>query len=320
MGQVWQAGDAVKKGLIVDKDMLEMSIAPVCLAPGKTSTAHSHSLVEEISIFKSGQGQIQIEDEFFDVCPGSISVVPAGQFHAVCNTWDENLEYTVVFNSNVDKDAVVLKSREQHFGLKERTGYLDLLSKISAGETASAKAFKCWTETTDIPELAKVLTVITLREAEHSASFEKRLCELGHSVDFDDVDEFACELFGFLGSDASDLDKLQRFHDLGDTNPFTDIFADRNIDPVSGALLGRYVAEEHDSIRLLQKCYGELCGAEMNGAAPTASGVTLDQVCEAVTSLTGLVSELKAEVAALKEPAKAKPAQKKRSSRSRTAS
>ena len=77
---------------------------------------HSHTLVEEVVVVRSGKGRIQIERETFDLFPGSVAVVPPGRFHALCNTGSVNFEGVAVFNSKVDREAVVLKSREEHFG------------------------------------------------------------------------------------------------------------------------------------------------------------------------------------------------------------
>ena len=96
----------------------ELGWVPVCMAPGEENPGHSHTLVEEILVVQNGHGKIQIEDVSYDLCPGSVAIVPAGQFHAVCNTGSENLEGVTIFNSNVDRDQVVLKSREQHFAPK----------------------------------------------------------------------------------------------------------------------------------------------------------------------------------------------------------
>ncbi|MFN3233386.1 MAG: cupin domain-containing protein [Alphaproteobacteria bacterium] len=316
MGQVWQAADRAAEGIIEDTNFIELGVAPACLAPGQTVSEHSHTLVEEINIFKSGKGQIQIENDFFDVCAGSVSVVPAGEFHAITNTGTENLEFVTVFNKNVVADDIDFKNREQHFGLNELSGYLSILNKIAAGEAGGAKAFRCWSEKTGNPALAEVLTKIAIREAEHSAAFEKRLCELGHAVDFNDVDDTSCDLFACLESDASDLEKLERFAEQpGQKDPFRGIFNDPEIDPETGALLGRFIAEERDSVRMLRACHAEICGKEAS-AATSASGVTLDQVCEAVTSLTGLVGELKDEIAALKAN-KTKPAPRRKSTKAR---
>src|SRR5210317_989854 len=92
----------------------ELGFVPVCMAPGAENSGHSHTLVEEILIVRSGKGQIQIENAVHELHPGSVAIVPAGKFHAVCNTGSENLEGVTIFNKNVDPKAVVLKNRKQH--------------------------------------------------------------------------------------------------------------------------------------------------------------------------------------------------------------
>jgi len=258
-------------------------------------------------------GRIQIDDAFFDVCEGSVAVIKAGEFHEITNSGDENLEYVAVFNSDVDKDEIDFKERAEHFATDDCPAYYDLLSKIAAGECQGAIAFKAWAAATPNPDFAKVLKTIAIREAEHSAAFEKRLCELGQAVDFNDVDPKTKENLEFLASDAGDLEKIKclGFDDLGDKDTLSALLRDRSIDPITGALMGRFIAEERDTARMVNECCQQMFGDEAPKAANT-NDVTLGQVCEAVTSLTGLVQELQSEIRQMQTPkkAKAKPAKK----------
>lgn len=43
------------------------------MEPGKENAGHSHTLVEEILIVKSGTEKIQIENDSFDLCAGSVA-------------------------------------------------------------------------------------------------------------------------------------------------------------------------------------------------------------------------------------------------------
>jgi hypothetical protein len=59
--------------------------------------------------------------------------------------------------------------------------------------------------------------------------------------------------------EALELHKL----DTGDRpDLFDDIFKDHSIDIRTGELLGRYIAEERDSARLLRSCHGCLRAAD----------------------------------------------------------
>ena len=119
MGTVLNADDFAGARAVRSATLKELGVAPICMAPGEEDAGHSHTVVEEIVIVQKGEGRIQIENETYDLCPGSVAVVPAGQFHAMCNPGKENFEAVAIFNANVDRDAVVLKTREQHFGEAE---------------------------------------------------------------------------------------------------------------------------------------------------------------------------------------------------------
>ena len=99
-------------------------------------------------------------------------------------------------------------------------------------------------------------------------------------------------------ADCTDLEKFEALGFGGEgrgRDPFKGVFDDESIDIKTGELLGRYVAEERDSARLLRCCYEELKSCE---AAEAASPVTdrlmaldtkVDALCEAVDSLRQLV-------------------------------
>lgn len=115
MEQVLTPADFAAARAVSSIDLNELGFVPVCMAPGEENDGHSHTLVEEILIVRQGNGRIQIENDTHELRAGSVAIVPAGKFHAVCNTGSENLEGVTIFNSNFDRKKVVLKSREQHF-------------------------------------------------------------------------------------------------------------------------------------------------------------------------------------------------------------
>lgn len=115
MAQVLKPEDFAAARAVRSVKLEELGFVPMCMEPGAENPGHSHTLVEEILIVRSGKGQIQIEDNVHDLHPGSVAIVPAGKFHAVCNTGSDNLEGVTIFNKNVDPNAVLLKSRKQHF-------------------------------------------------------------------------------------------------------------------------------------------------------------------------------------------------------------
>lgn len=116
MGHVYHGLGGVQEEVLPDTNLAELGVVPLCVAPGVTCVEHSHNLVEEVMIVKAGQGEVEIEDQCHEVCAGSVAVVAAGEFHAIRNTGDDNLEMLIVFNSGVDLSAVKLKTRAEHFG------------------------------------------------------------------------------------------------------------------------------------------------------------------------------------------------------------
>ena len=137
MGTILDTEQLLKARTVQAAELGELGVAPICIAPGQNGVAHSHTLIEEIVIVHKGKGAIQIENETFKLRPGSVAIVPAGQFHALCNTGKNNFEATAIFNKNVDRSKVVLKTRAQHFGKKEPT-----LSEVCSQLKRLSKAHK----------------------------------------------------------------------------------------------------------------------------------------------------------------------------------
>ena len=103
------------------------------------------------------------------------------------------------------------------------------------------------------------------------------------------------------GADGRDAEKVPMWtggngggEDAPD--PFAGFFNDTTIDPETGALLGRYIAEERDSGRRLKAQYDRVCA---NGAA------------DEVASLKAAIDDLQAEVARLSKEVKAKKTTRK---------
>ena len=186
--------------------------------------------------------------------------------------------------------------------MSDKPSYLKTLNAIANGERRAGIYLKAWADMTDNDAVKEILTTVAVRETEHAWAFEKRICELGFEVqdrpDASFEDKMEC-----VQSDASDLEKFEAlgYKSYGPNeerpNPFEDIFRDTSIDIQTGALLGRYVAEEHDSGRMLQGCFEAL--QVDAGTSANMSDVTIADVCRAVEALTAQVSHLQTEVAEL---------------------
>ncbi len=185
--------------------------------------------------------------------------------------------------------------------MSDKPSYLGALNAIVNGERRGFEFLNAWSEISPDPDISLMLKTVALREAEHAATFEKRMCELGYGLiekpdsNFEKTMTLAC-------SDASDLEKFQKLGydktpDENDEDGLLKLLADKTIDPQTGALLGRFIAEERDSGRILREAY--LCakarcatGATRAAEASQADSATLSQICAQLEKLTEAVSEL----------------------------
>lgn len=174
----------------------------------------------------------------------------------------------------------------------EKPSYLGTLNAIVNGERRGFEFLNAWAMKTKNSDLAGMLKTVALREAEHAASFEKRMCELGYSLREKEDPKFkkTMEIV------SSDLEDVTKFEKLGVGQPEQEgedklllLLADKSIDPHTAALLGRFIAEERDSGQILREAYQ--CA---KGANPSPDEtVTLAGLQEQLTRLTELVCELR---------------------------
>jgi len=140
--------------------------------------------------------------------------------------------------------------------------YLGLLNAVAVAEANAHEYLEAWIAVTPSAEVGAVLRTVSAREGEHGMSFAKRINELGFDVRRKPEPDHAKRL-EIAGSDCSDLEKMKALGlhrlDSGDQPDIFDrFFADHSIDIRTGELLGRYIAEERDSARLLRACYEQL--------------------------------------------------------------
>ncbi len=177
--------------------------------------------------------------------------------------------------------------------MSKKPSYLKVLNAIAVGEARSQALFDAWAMATEDATLAQTLKLVAIREGEHAAAFVKRVCELGYSVRDRPAADFDARLMS-LRSDMSDIEKFEtvfgygRAHDNAGAG-LTGIFADPTIDPLSGALLGRFIAEERDTLRLLRAQY------ERIKFPPSIDDDELEQFTRRIERLTSTIEELKAQ-------------------------
>jgi rubrerythrin len=180
-----------------------------------------------------------------------------------------------------------------------KPSYLGLLNAIALAECRAHAYLTVWAEKTPSADVRKVLLTVAAREGEHGMSFAKRINELGYEVRQKD-DPNTEKVMAIASSDLSDLEKMQKLklHEL-DTGSapdiFDDFFKDHSIDIRTGELLGRYIAEERDTARLLRSCYEQLQAASRSDGAPTSADAIsaldtkVDALCRAVEELRQIV-------------------------------
>jgi hypothetical protein len=203
--------------------------------------------------------------------------------------------------------------------MSDKPSYLGLLNAIAVNEARAHQYLQVWIATTTDPDVKAVLRTVAWREGEHGMSFAKRVDELGYELrDRDDLD--LADRIAVAGSDRSDLEKMEYFGQdrLDDVlGAFDTIFSDHTIDIQTGELLGRYVAEEFDTARLLRCCYEQLKARQGDGsdaasgpasasapASAPASG-ELAVLNDKVDALCRAVDELRQIVCAQTMPTKA---------------
>lgn len=150
--------------------------------------------------------------------------------------------------------------------MSDKPSYLGLLNAIAVAESNAHEYLRAWIAVTPSAEVGAVLRTVAAREGEHGMAFAKRLDELGFQVRPKD-DPGRAKRLEIAGSECSDLEKMKALGlnrlDRGDKpDIFDGFFADHTIDIRTGELLGRYIAEERDSGRLLRACYEQLKKAD----------------------------------------------------------
>jgi len=180
-----------------------------------------------------------------------------------------------------------------------KPSYLGLLNAIAVAESQAHEYLHVWADVTPSADVREVLLTVAAREGEHGMTFAKRINELGYEVRCRD-DSNLGKALEVVKSDCSDLEKMKalKLHklDTGDKpDIFDGLFKDHSIDIRTGELLGRYIAEERDSARLLRSCYEQLVAASKSTSVPDASeslgalSAKVDTLCRAVEELRQIV-------------------------------
>jgi hypothetical protein len=179
--------------------------------------------------------------------------------------------------------------------MTDQPTYLKLLRGIANAESDAHCYLSAWRDTSTNPDVKAVLATVASREGEHGMAFAKRVVELGFEFERKE-DPSLVEKLAVARSNCSDMEKAEYF---GLTRAeqtlsfFDNVFKDHSIDIRTGELLGRYIAEEHDTARLAKCCYDALCAMPAQDSAADSSLAGLeakvDSLCRAVDELRQIV-------------------------------
>ena len=160
--------------------------------------------------------------------------------------------------------------------MSEKPSYLGLLNAISVAESDAGEYLAAWAAVTPSAAVKAVINTVALRESEHGLAFAKRIDELGYSVRPKHDPKHAERMAIAASTALSDKEKFEAFNlgraqRNGARDIFDTFFENKDLDPVTGGLLGRYVAEERDSGRKLAQCYALLCAVNEQPTKPRSS-------------------------------------------------
>ena len=95
----WSVVKQDERYIVSDNGTLNKLITSITeLNAGHSTTGHSHKGQEEVYIFRSGLGEMEINENRFKVKEGDIIFIEDGDFHRVHNTSNKLLEFVCVFD------------------------------------------------------------------------------------------------------------------------------------------------------------------------------------------------------------------------------
>ena len=75
-----------------------LTLSSTFLRANQKTTGHSHEGQEEVYMFISGEGEMQVDDNRFKVAKDDIILIEDGEFHRVYNTGHVGLYFICVFD------------------------------------------------------------------------------------------------------------------------------------------------------------------------------------------------------------------------------
>ena len=95
----WNVVKEDERYVVTDNNRLKNLVTSTTeLNPSFSTTGHSHTGQEEVYLFRSGSGEMEINEKRFVVEAGDIIFIEDGDFHRVHNTSKDILEFVCVFD------------------------------------------------------------------------------------------------------------------------------------------------------------------------------------------------------------------------------
>lgn len=188
--------------------------------------------------------------------------------------------------------------------MAEKPSYLGLLNAIANGEARGHKLLSAWAEATPDADVRAVLKTVAIREGEHALAFEKRMCELGFGL-LDRPDPDFKKRMDVVCSSRSDIEKFEalgygRRNAADLTRDLNKLFDDETIDSQTGALLGRFIAEERDSVRRLNACHEALRARAPERRRASNGGGEQHVVEQRIAEITRMLADLRRDIESLR--------------------
>lgn len=90
-----------------------LQLVLMTLKPGEEIGAEVHDDRDQFFRFEEGRGQVDIDDNTYDVVDGSGVIVPSGARHNVRNTGDQPLKLYTLYGPPEHKDGVVQSTKAE---------------------------------------------------------------------------------------------------------------------------------------------------------------------------------------------------------------
>ncbi|HXG81937.1 MAG TPA: cupin domain-containing protein [Sphingomicrobium sp.] len=90
-----------------------LQLVLMSLPPGCDIGSEVHDDRDQFFRFEEGRGQVEIDDNTYDVADGSGIIVPAGARHNVRNTGDGPLKLYTLYGPPEHKDGIVQSTKEE---------------------------------------------------------------------------------------------------------------------------------------------------------------------------------------------------------------